>query len=423
MGTIDRILHVICLAVCLAAGLAATACASDPPTEAGPAPAFDLEAVLSEAAARIAALDFQGALEAAGAAVEAAAGDARAWRQYAAALGYAGAIDDALAAYDKALALAPDDPRLLNARAIFLAKSGWPAEAVADADAALAMPRTVSNANLEGGILDTKAWALFLAGDYAGARAAEQRSVALNGAMAGYAPILEFRILAAEKGMAAAAEYAGRILDAGGLPGFAAQALEVMTGKKDIRDMSYGSAFEVSDFSLYVTRFTFAPASPLATGTTPVPATPAAPVDGAPVVLVTEPEATATDESMVAVAKLAFRDGLTKAGVFSVVDSDSRKAAFEELELSLSGATAGDRDVAAGALFSADFVASGSIVRTDTGWLMAYTFSDATTGRILASDMSIARDAAAILDLASRFSSGLAAMLRDGRIRPHESKD
>ena len=98
---------------------------------------------------------------------------------------------------------------------------------------------------------------------------------------------------------------------------------------------------------------------------------------------------------------------MAKRGRFSVVDTDSRRAAIEELELSLSGAAAGDKDRAVGALFSADFVASGSVIKADSGWLVAYTLSGAEDGRIVASDFTVASDHAAIITAAGRFAGML----------------
>lgn len=405
------------LAALLVASIIAS-CASGPSSRPSQEPitppaSVDVEAALAESKALIAALDFQGALKRAGVAVEAAGDNAVAWRWFATALAYSGDLERALEAFDKAVALEPGNPAILNSRAIFLAKTGQATRAVADADAALALPLAASNAALRGAILDTKAWAMFLAGDYAGARAAEKQAVVLAPFLSGYAPLLEFRLISAERGAAAARDYADRTLASGGLPALAAQALRIMTGEMDIRDMVYESAYAVTDFALYISGFQMTPPEPAALSVQP--AIGAVPQSAkVTVVLVTEPDAIGADETTVTVAKLAYRNGLTNAGVFSVVDSDSRKAAIKELELSLSGLTAGEMDKAAGALFSANFVASGSIARSDAGWLVAFTFSDASTGRILASDMALVRDHAAILDLAARFCASLAAMMHRG---------
>lgn len=66
-----------------------------------------------------------------------------------------------------------------------------------------------------------------------------------------------------------------------------------------------------------------------------------------------------------------------------------------------------DTDKAVGQLFSADFVASGSVVKTDSGWLVAYTLASADDGHIDASDFSVAQDHAAIMSEAGRFAESL----------------
>ena len=122
------------------------------------------------------------------------------------------------------------------------------------------------------------------------------------------------------------------------------------------------------------------------------------------------------DASAVAVARLAYRDGLIKSGAFRVVDAQSRKDAVDELELSLSGSAAADRDRAVGGLFTADYVASGSVVRSDPGWLVAFTFSSAGDGRIVASEFIAAPDDAAIAGAALRFSVSLGDLARKGAL-------
>jgi hypothetical protein len=88
---------------------------------------------------------------------------------------------------------------------------------------------------------------------------------------------------------------------------------------------------------------------------------------------------------------LAYRDALIKEKAFRVVDSDSRRTAVEELEISLSATAAGQKDQALGQLFAADYVAAGSVVQSDAGWFVAYTLSSSENGTIVASEFASAR--------------------------------
>lgn len=370
-----------------------------------------IAAAVAESRRLIADLDFDGALSVARSAVEAASNDLSAWRQLALALGFAGKVDEALEAYDRALAISPGNPRVLNARAMLLDKIGRAAEAVEDTRAALASALARKEASLRGAILDTEAWSLFFAGDLAGARSDMKAAIAANPAVEPYSRLLEFRLLLAEKGRDAAFAYAAKALP--DMAPAAAQLLRVMIGEKDIRDISYDSSFMVSDYALFLSGFSISPEAP------DVPAGPASAEPGAvqaPVVLVSDPSSIGADQASAAIAKIAYRDGLAGTGAFVVVDADSRKSAVEELELTLSGATAARRDSAIGGLFAADFVASGSVIRSDAGWFVAFTLSDAVTGRILASDFSIAHRHEAIIGLAEAFAKKLADMLRTGKL-------
>lgn len=69
--------------------------------------------------------------------------------------------------------------------------------------------------------------------------------------------------------------------------------------------------------------------------------------------------------------------------------------------------SARDKAALAGALFPADCVASGSVIKADSGWLIAYALSGADDGRIVASDFAVVSDHAAIIAAAGRFAGML----------------
>jgi hypothetical protein len=230
--------------------------------------------------------------------------------------------------------------------------------------------------------------------------------------------VLEFR-LAADDGLAAAKLRAEEALAIPGLGARARLAMAVMLGEKDLRDVKIDSPEAASEFATYLAGYRLSPAAkdpgglsaatvPVATATAQAgSAIAAAQAADGPVIVVSAPESVGADEATIAVTRLACRDALAKRGSFRIVDAESRKAAMEELELSLSEASAGDKDMAIGGLFSADYVASGSVVKADAGWLIAYTLSSSSDGRILASDFVIAADHAAILAAAGRFAEAL----------------
>ena len=305
-----------------------------------------------------------------------------------------------------------DAARAAVYRAIALSKSGDMDGALAAANAALESARDMG---VISSALEAKAWALLLAGSRKDAADTLAQAASIGAPVGALRAVLEFRLAAAD-GMAAARKRA-ESLKGQSIGDRAAIAMAVMLGDKDLRDIKIDSPEAASELATYLVGYRLAP-QPVAA---PAPAAPSAalaatiPAAVGPVVVVSEPESVGADEATLAVARLSCKDALVKRGRFRVVDAESRKAAIDELELSLSGATAGDKDKAVGQLFSADFVASGSVVKTDAGWLVAFTLASAADGHIIASDFSVAQDHAAIMTEAGRFAESL-----DGLAAPHQ---
>lgn len=294
-------------------------------------------------------------------------------------------------------------------RALSLARSGAARKAVDEIRAALVKADAASSDAL----LQAEAWTYLLGGDPGNARAALAKA---RGSPGSSAPsrVLSFRLeQAADRELARAYADASRA-DPSSAP-FDTAALEVMAGDRDFRDLSIRGPEDAASFATYLSGYRVDP-EPSSTATSP------AALDVAPIVVMEEPESVGADASAVAVARLAYRDGLIKSGAFRVVDAQSRKDAVDELELSLSGSAAADRDRAVGGLFTADYVASGSVVRSDPGWLVAFTFSSAGDGRIVASEFIAAPDDAAIAGAASRFSVSLGDLARKGAL-PATARD
>jgi len=254
------------------------------------------------------------------------------------------------------------------------------------------------------GALEAKSWALLFAGSSEAAREALRQASAVGAPAGPGRAVLEFR-LAAFDGMEAARRSAARALERADLGQRAATAIAVMLGEKDIRDISLDSPEAATEYATYLAGYSLAPEPPTAPALAAASAPPAA-AEG-PVVVVASPESVGADDATIAVARLACRDALSRRGDLRLVDADSRRTALDELELSLSGATAGEKDMAVGRLFSADFVAAGSVVKTDSGWLVAYSLSSSQDGSIVASGFSMAPDHAGIAAAAARFASSL----------------
>jgi|GEM_PF-1657054 len=301
-----------------------------------------------------------------------------------------------------------DAARAAVYRAIALSRSGDMDGALAAANAALESARDMG---VISSALEAKAWALLLAGSRKDAADTLAQAASIGAPVGALRAVLEFRLAAAD-GMVAARKRA-EALKGQSIGDRAAIAMAVMLGDKDLRDIKIDSPEAASELATYLVGYRLAP-QPVAA---PAPAALAATIPAAvgPVVVVSEPESVGADEATLAVARLSCKDALVKRGRFRVVDAESRKAAIDELELSLSGATAGDKDKAVGQLFSADFVASGSVVKTDAGWLVAFTLASAADGHIIASDFSVAQDHAAIMTEAGRFAESL-----DGLAAPHQ---
>lgn len=300
-----------------------------------------------------------------------------------------------------------DKAQRLVERALSLARNGAARKAVDEIRAALAK----ANAASSDALLQAEAWTYLLGGDLENARAALAEA---RGAPGSTAPsrVLIFRLeqfadraLARSYAEASRADPSSAALDT--------TALEVMAGDRDFRDVPIRGPEDAASFATYLSGYRVDPEpAPGSAAPAPSPAT----LDGAPIVVVEEPESVDADASAVAVARLAYRDGLAKSGAFRVVDAQTRKDAVEEVELSLSGSVAAERDRAVGGLFAADYVASGSVVRSDPGWLVAFTLSSAADGRIVASEFIAAPDNAAIADAASRFTVSLGDLARKGAL-------
>ena len=245
------------------------------------------------------------------------------------------------------------------------------------------------------GALEAKAWALLFSGSREAALQALAESASTGTSRGPGRAVLEFRLAVADGLEVARRRAAGFLADPRGGER-AALAIDVMLGDRDLRDARIDSPEAARELAGYLAGYSLSPAVSASTAPAAVP-----------VIVVSEPESVGADEATVAIARLACRDALARSGRFRVVDAESRESAFEELELSLSDAAAGERDKAVGGLYSADFVASGSVVKTDSGWLVAYSLSSADDGHIVASDFSVAGDHAAIMAAASRFAESL----------------
>lgn len=303
-----------------------------------------------------------------------------------------------------------DAARAAVYRAVALSRSGDMEGALAAANAALESARDMG---IVSSALEAKAWALMLAGSRKDAADTLAQAASIGAPVGALRAVLEFRLAAAD-GLVAARKRA-ESLKLQAIGDRATLAMAVMLGDKDLRDIRIDSPEAASELATYLVGYHLAPEAPA----TPVAAPTAAPSDSpaatpaasamsvGPVVVVSEPESVGADEATLAVARLSCKDALVRRGRFRVVDAESRKAAIDELELSLSGATAGDHDKAVGQLFSADYVASGSVVKTDAGWLVAFTLASAADGHIVASDFSVAQDHAAIMTEAGRFAESL----------------
>lgn len=297
-----------------------------------------------------------------------------------------------------------DAARAAVYRAVALSRSGDMEGALAAANAALESARDMG---IVSSALEAKAWALMLAGSRKDAADTLAQAASIGAPVGALRAVLEFRLAAAD-GLVAARKRADS-LKLQAIGDRATLAMAVMLGDKDLRDIRIDSPEAASELATYLVGYRLAPepaTAPAAAPTAAPAATPAATAVG-PVVVISEPESVGADEATLAVARLSCKDALVRRGRFRVVDAESRKAAMDELELSLSGATAGDKDKAVGQLFSADYVASGSVVKTDAGWLVAFTLASAADGHIVASDFSVAQDHAAIMTEAGRFAESL----------------
>lgn len=301
----------------------------------------------------------------------------------------------------------PGDPSGLALRALERALAGDAVRAVREIRDAMAG----SDAATRAALLEAEAWSWILGGEPGKAKEALASSVGevprvLQARLEAVTDRARLRSLAAES----RADPASSALDS--------LALELMSGEVDIRDVSIGNMGAVTALATRLAGWSVAPPD-AARSPAPVPPVAAgAAARAQPVLVVGEPESVEADDATIAVARLACRDSLHKTGAFTVVDAASRRGAVEELELQLSGAAAGDRDRAIAGLFAADYVVSGSVIRSEGGWLVAWTLSSAADGGIVASEFSAAADHAAIRGSANRFSSSLASLARRGSLPP-----
>ncbi len=293
--------------------------------------------------------------------------------------------------------------------AISKAKAGDAAGAMASVQMALDSAR--DKAALAGA-LEAKAWTLLFAGSRDEALKAFGESGSIGMPSSPSRAVLEFRLAAAGR-LDQMHKFAAATLAKPELGEKASIAIKVMLGDIDLRDVAIDSPETATEYATYLAGYRLEPAAPSGgsakPGTDPTQALSTVPAGTAPlpVIVISAPESVGADDATVAVARLACRDALAKRGRFRVVDTDSRKAAIEELELSLAGAAAGVKDKAVGGLFSADYVASGNVIKADSGWLVAYTLSGADDGHIVASDFAVASDHAAIIAAAGRFAGML----------------
>ncbi len=294
----------------------------------------------------------------------------------------------------------------LSAEAISRSLSGAFATALTSADRALASALDLASVSVA---LEAKAWILLLSGSREEARTALREAKATGAPRRPGHAVLEFR-LAAQDGLEAAAAAALASLAGTDASGRASTAIAVMAGQADLRDVELDSPEAASEYATYLAGYSMVQereALARSGGPADGGADPRLEAPAPALVVITEPESIGADAATVAIARLACRDAMTRSGRYRVVDAASRAAALEELELSLASSQARARDVAVGELFSADYVAGGSVVKTDSGWLVAYSLSSADSGAILASSFSVAEDHAAILDSAGRFASSL----------------
>lgn len=238
---------------------------------------------------------------------------------------------------------------------------------------------------------EAKAWMALLSGSNEEAERALEEAVAAGEARSPARAILEFR-LAAARDISEARQRAVTFLSQD-LNERAKRAIAVMLGDEDFRDVIIDSKETATEYADYLTGYSQKPAENI--------------LKADSVIVVSEPETHGADAATVQVAFIACRDALSRSRGITVVDSASRKAALEELEFKLSGQTASQRDQAIGQLFSADYVASGSIISTDSGWLVAYSLSSSESGRIIASDFSVASNHREILAAAARFAGSI----------------
>jgi len=320
-----------------------------------------------------------------------------------------------LDAVNQAVALSQRDAQALRSRAAFLVKIGDTKGALADLKRALSSSTAKADTQFRASLFYMGAWASMISGDNDEARESMERALAADPALESIRPVLEFRLITEEQGRKEAYAYALNILATPDTPRLTEELLTVMIGSKDFRDIRYESEQQRSDYALYLSGYRMERDPGEGLGAAKSPASEAIAAE-APVIVLGDSESVGADVSAQAIVRLAYRDALIKEGSFRVVDSDSRRTAVEELELSLSDAAAGQRDQALGQLFSADYVASGSVVQSDAGWLVAYTLSSSEDGTILANEFASAPDHAAVQALASRFAASLGCMARTGRL-------
>ncbi|MBN1241946.1 MAG: hypothetical protein JXA15_04475 [Spirochaetales bacterium] len=306
---------------------------------------------------------------------------------------------------------APLDAMAIAAEALSLALGGEVRTAVD------ALVVELDQARLDVGeraaLLETKAWALLLGGDLGEAREAFEQSRIPGQATLAASRVLEFRLTALAD-RALARRYAESLGDSSPDADLEATAFSLMAGDADLRDDPPDDLAEASRLASYLSGYRVEPVP--GAGAPAAEFSPESAAVEAPVVVVAELESVGADPATAATARLSYRDGLVKSGAFRVVDAASRKAALEELELELSGATASEHDRAVGSLYSADYVASGSLVATENGWLVAWTLASAQDGGIVAAEFAAAPDHAAISASAHRFCVALGEMSRRGEI-------
>ncbi|GAB1455736.1 hypothetical protein MASR2M48_10430 [Spirochaetota bacterium] len=297
---------------------------------------------------------------------------------------------------DTLTAHAKDEVREAIALAISLSRSGHIQQAMDSVAEALDMAR--DRAALAAA-MEAKAWTLLFAGSREAALEALAQAQSLGTSRSPGATVLEFR-LATGSGIAEARRRYDELVAQATLSGRAAIAIAVMLGEEDFRDVPIRSHEDASEYATYLAGYSLSP-EPAHSSSALAPAS-------SPVIVVSRMESVEADDVTLAVARISCRDALAGRGRFRIVDSESRRSAMEELELSLSGTTqAKDTDKAVGDLFSADFVASGCIIKVDSGWLVSFCLSNTGDGSIVASDFSMVQDHAGIMATAQRFAASL----------------